>query len=177
MQPQPKWPGTSPRRTNWAVQSRPGSTQFWTSRSGCRRMSSRTQPIGDTLTDPFLVLDSGATHHVFGNSSAFSSIYPTSGTHVRSVGGQSHNVIGVGNVDIQLSSGEIKYVSSVLYTPGITKNLLSVGNLADQHKTLVFRSNGCFVIDNVTLRVEIFAPRETSKGLYRLSGAQTPMEP
>ena len=29
-------------------------------------------------------LDSGATHHVSGDSSAFSSIYPTSGTHIRS---------------------------------------------------------------------------------------------
>ena len=87
-------------------------------------MSGRTQPVIDTLTNPFLVLDSGNTHHVSGDFSAFSSIYPTSGTHVRSVGGQSHNVTGIENVDIQLSSGEIKYVSSVLYTPGITKNLL-----------------------------------------------------
>jgi hypothetical protein len=125
---------------------------------------------------PSWYLDSGATHHVSGDSSTFSSIHPTSGTHVKSAGGQSHNVTGIGNVDIQLSSGEMKIVSSVLYTPGITKNLLSVGTLADQHKTLVFKSNGCFVIDNATLRVEIFAPRETSKGLYRLSGAHTKME-
>lgn len=122
---------------------------------------------------PFWYLDFGATHHVSGDSSAFSSIHPTSGSHVRSAGGQSHNVVGVGNADIQLPSGEIKTISSVLYTPGITKNLLSVGTLTDQHKTLVFRSNGCFVIDNATLRVENFVARENNKGLYRLSGAQT----
>lgn len=133
-------------------------------------MPRRTQPTGNTFRD------SGATHHVSGDSSAFSSIRPTSGTHVRSAGGQSHHVTGVGNVDIQLSSGEIKTVPSVLYTPGITKNLLSVGTLADQHKTLVFRSNGCFVLDNTTLKVEIFAPRETSKGLYRLLGTQKSVE-
>ena len=97
---------------------------------------------------------------------------PTSGTQVKSAGGQSHLVTGVGNVDIQISSEEIKNVPSVLYTPGITKNLLSVGMLADQHKTLIFRSNGCFVVDNITLKVEIFALRENSKGLYRLSGPQ-----
>jgi hypothetical protein len=109
---------------------------------------------------PSWYLDSGATHHVSGDSSAFSSIHPTSGNHVRSAGGQSHKVAGVGNVDIQLSTGEIKSVSSVLYTPGITKNLISVGTLADQQKTLIFKSHGCFVIDDATLRVETFAPRE-----------------
>ena len=132
----------------------------------------------ETLSgNPSWYLDSGATHHVFGDSSTFSSIRPTSGTHVRSAGGHSHSVAGVGNVDIQLASGSIKSISSVLYTPGITKNLLSVGTLADHGKTLVFKSNGCFVIDNATLQVEIFAPRETPKGLYRLSGMHNSLEP
>ena len=126
---------------------------------------------------PSWYLDSGATHHVSGDSSTFSSIHSTSGTQVRSAGGQSHNVAGVGNVDIQLSSGSIKTISSVLYTPGITKNLLSVGTLADHNKTLIFRQNGCFVLDNDTLQIEIFAPRETTKGLYRLSGAHTTLGP
>ena len=120
---------------------------------------------------PSWYLDSGATHHVSGDSSAFSFIQPTSGNQVKSAGGQSHKVTGIGNADIQLSSGEIKSFFSVLYTPGITKNLISVGTLTDQHKTLVFRSNGCFIIDNSTLTVEAFAPRENGKGLYRLSGA------
>ena len=65
----------------------------------------------------------------------------------------------------------------MLYTPSITKNLLSVGTLADHNKTLIFRKNGCFVLDNDTLQIEIFALRETTKGLYRLSGAQTTSRP
>ena len=116
-------------------------------------------------------LDSGATHHVSGDSLAFSSIRPTSGSLVRSAGGHSYEVSGIGNADIQLTSGKIKSIPSILYTPGITKNLLSVGTLADQHKTLVFKSNGCFVFDNTTLEVELFAPRE--RGLYKLSGIHT----
>ena len=65
----------------------------------------------------------------------------------------------------------------MLYTPGITKNLISVGTLTDLHKTLVFRSNGCFIIDNATLRVETFAPRENGKGLYKLTGCTTLVQP
>jgi hypothetical protein len=76
-------------------------------------------------------LDSGATHHVPGDSSIFTSIHPTSGARVRSVGGQNYSVAGVGNVDIQVWLGEIKTIKIVLYTPGITKILLSVGCLTD----------------------------------------------
>lgn len=118
-------------------------------------------------------LDSGATHHMSGDSTIFSSIRPTSGAQVRSAGGQNHSVTGVGDVDIQVLSGKIKMISSVLYTPRITKNLLSVGSLTDQQKTLVFKCQGCFVIDDVTLRVEAFAIRENHEGLYRLQADST----
>ena len=113
-------------------------------------------------------LNSGATHHVSEDPSLFSSIHPISGSQIRSAGGQSHNVTGVGEIDIQVLSGEIKTVSSVLYTPGITKNLLSVGSLTDQQKTIVFKATGCFVIDDATSQIEILAHRENGKGLYRL---------
>ena len=122
-------------------------------------------------------LDSRATHHVSGDSYVFSSIHPTRGAHVRFAGGQNHSVARVGNVDVQVLSGEIKTISSVLYMPRITKNLLSVGSLADQHKTLVFKLEGCFVIDNTTLRLEAFAPRKNNKGLYRLQGDSPDLGP
>lgn len=122
-------------------------------------------------------LDSGATHHVSGEQSAFSSISQTSGSQVRSAGGHSHSVAGVGNVELQFSDGEIKSFDSVLYTPGITKNLLSVGALTDQNKTLIFRSNGCFIINNTSLAIEAFAPRDSHHGLYRMTGCPRNCEP
>ena len=94
-------------------------------------------------------LDSGATHHVYGDPSAFTSIYPVNGTRVHFVEGQNHNVARVGNVDILFFPGAIKSISSHLYTPRITKNLLSVGSLSDQNKTIVFKSEGCFVIGGI----------------------------
>lgn len=86
-------------------------------------------------------------------------------------------MIGVGNVDIQVPSGEIKSISSVLYTPGITKNLLSVGSLTDQHKTLVFNARGCFVINDLTSQVEAFAHRENGRGLYKLQTSHSRPKP
>ena len=119
-------------------------------------------------------LDSGATHHVSGNPASFSSVRSISGAQVRSAGGHSHSVTGVGDVDFQMLSGEIKSIPHVLYTPGITKNLLSVGSLTDKRKTLVFKSQGCFIVDDVTQKVEAFAVRERDKGLYRLQTRTIP---
>lgn len=74
-------------------------------------------------------------------------------------------------------SGDIKTIPCVLYTPGITKNLLSVRSLTDQQKTLVFRDNGCFVVDNVTQRIEAFADREDKRGLYKLQATSFKLGP
>lgn len=108
--------------------------------------------------------------------SVFSSLQQTSGSQVRSAGGQNHTVTGVRNIDVRFLSRKIN-ISFVLYTPGITKNLLSVGSLTDQNKTLIFRSEGCFVINNFSLAIEAFAPREATKGLYRLKGVSPTQGP
>lgn len=113
-------------------------------------------------------LDSGATHHVSGDSNVFSTIRSTNGAQVRSAGGQNHTVAGIGDVDFSGPSGTIKKFSSVLYTPGITKNLLSVGSLADHRKTIVFKSQKCFIIDDATQSIDAIATRERSHGLYKL---------
>lgn len=112
-----------------------------------------------------------------GDPSVFMSIHPTSGARVRFAGGQNHSVVRVGYVDIQVLLGIIKSILFVLYTLGITKNLMNVGCLSDQGKTLVFKVDGCFVVDNITLKIESFASRENRRGLYKLQGDPTILEP
>ena len=51
-------------------------------------------------------LDSGATHHVSGEESVFTSIRSTSGAQVRSAGGHSQLVAGIGDVALHFSSGK-----------------------------------------------------------------------
>ena len=118
-------------------------------------------------------LNSEAIHHVSNDPSIFTSIHPASGIRVRGVGGKNDDVAGVGNVDIQVLSRAIKSISSVLYTPDITKNCVSVGSLFDQNKTLIFKSEGCFIVDNTTLDVVAFAPRKNRRGMYKLGGNLT----
>ena len=90
-------------------------------------------------------LDFGASNHVIGDYSIFSSLSPSSDIKIISVGGQSHDVTGVGNVEICLPTGGIKKISHVLYSPGITKNLILVGFLVDNGFSLQFMSNKCVI--------------------------------
>lgn len=78
-------------------------------------------------------LDSKASNHILRDATIFSSLQPSTGTHVISAGGHSHDVTRIGNVAIRLPLGEIQKINHVLYSLGIKKNLLSVGFLSDRN--------------------------------------------
>ena len=90
-------------------------------------------------------LDSGASNHVLGDPSIFSSLSPRYGTRITSASGHSHDVTGIGNIVIRLPTGEMQQISHVLYSPSITKNLISVGFLTNKGFTLEFRKSLCFI--------------------------------
>jgi transposase InsO family protein len=114
-------------------------------------------------------LDSGASNHVTGSSSVFLSMSPSHGTKITSAGGHSHDVTGTGDVAIRLPNGEIQKVTHVLYSPGIMKNLLSVGFLADKGFRIEFSQSTC-TISNQDGQPIATASRESRNGLYRLVG-------
>ena len=90
-------------------------------------------------------LDSGASHHVLGDHDVFTSMRTSSGTRITTVGGQGHHITSVGNVAIKLPSGEIQMIEHVLYSPGIVKNLLSMGFLASRGMSLEFKAQSCTI--------------------------------
>jgi hypothetical protein len=58
-----------------------------------------------------------------------------------------HDVIGVGNVNLQFPSGEKHPMGFLIYSFSIKKNLLFVGNIVNwNHKFKLF-SKGCFIIN------------------------------
>jgi hypothetical protein len=94
---------------------------------------------------------------------------PSHGTKITSAGGHSHNVTGTSDIAIRLPSGEIQKVTHVLYSPGITKNLLSVGVLADKGFRIQFTQSAC-IISNQEGQPIATAARDPRNGLYRLVG-------
>ena len=90
-------------------------------------------------------LDFGDSNHVTGDSSGFSSLSPSSRTKIISTSGHCHDVTGIGNVAIRLPTSAIQKISHVLYSLGITKNLISVGFLANRGYSLEFLKRKCIV--------------------------------
>ena len=86
-------------------------------------------------------LDSRASNHVSGDSSIFSSLSPSLRTKIISACGKSHDVIRIGNVASFLPTSGIQKISHMLYSTGITMNLISFGFLANRGFSLEFMRN------------------------------------
>jgi transposase InsO family protein len=119
------------------------------------------------------ILDSGATSHVTGQRSLLSGIQRTSHIgSVRTAGGQIHTVHGTGRTNLTLPSGNVTTIQDILYVPGIKKNLLSVGAIADSGAVLIFSSDKCHILDEQTHQTLATASRSHASDLYRLDPGQ-----
>ena len=80
------------------------------------------------------VVDSGATRHICGNISAFTSYTTVKEGEEQVLMGDSKSilVIGKGKVLLKLTSGKVLALSDVLHVPDIRWNLVSVSLLGKQ---------------------------------------------
>jgi hypothetical protein len=86
------------------------------------------------------ILDSGATKHVIGCRTLLGLLEPELEIcSVKTARGQAHKVVGKGQATIKFPSGTITNIPGVLYVPGVTKNLLSVGAITDSGILLIFQ--------------------------------------
>ena len=118
--------------------------------------------------DSVWYLDSGATQHISSDCSNFTSLDQFSG-NVKTAGGQSHQISGKGSVHFTLPSGEIKDINGVLYVPGLSKNLLSIGSLTDKGIIACFDDQKCILYSKGNKRIVTEGLRNKQNGLYQLS--------
>jgi hypothetical protein len=111
-------------------------------------------------------LDSGATAHVTGNRDLLTDIRVTPRSNVTTAGGNALPVEGHGKAII---TGN-KVVDNILYVPGMTKNLLSVGNFAGTDMITLFGSGNCWIFNKQNpYKILLMGTRESSNNLYRLT--------
>lgn len=117
-------------------------------------------------------LDSGASKHVTGLKDLLSDLEIGSRSKISTAGGESLHVEAKGKVEVPTSSGAIKF-DNVLYVPGITKNLLSVGYIADGKERLkvLFDSDNFWILKNFPLPdpcdIVATGTRDRKNGLYK----------
>lgn len=118
------------------------------------------------------ILDSGARSHFSNSKQSLSNFAATTtSANVTTAGGAQLPVTGKGKVKFPGN----KAMSNVLYVPSIQKNLLSVGQLADQGHNVLFTSRHCYVMDNVDpVKIFLRGSRDNSR-LYKLDSG-TPLQ-
>lgn len=90
------------------------------------------------------LLDSGCTNHLCNKLLKF--LDDTYKSKVKVGNSEAVEVKGRGTVSISTISG-IKTISDVLYTPDMSQNLLSVGQMLENNYSLYFKNRECVVSD------------------------------
>jgi hypothetical protein len=117
-------------------------------------------------SDNTWVIDSGATNHMCRERDRFVDFIDNDENHSIHIGdGKILTSAGKGDVRIILKNGKSARITSVLYVPGISTNLLSVNRLTSAGYNISFSNDRC----NILLASKVVATATLSPdGLYRL---------
>ncbi|XP_061352889.1 uncharacterized protein LOC133297716 [Gastrolobium bilobum] len=77
------------------------------------------------------IIDTGASFHMTPHREWFCTYESYSGGTVRMGDDTTHAIVGRGKVKLKMSDGTVKNLPGVMYIPGLTRNLISVGTMAD----------------------------------------------
>ena len=112
-------------------------------------------------------LDSGASSHIAADLDKLDHPPTSSGVEICEIKtreGESHSVQGTGTATVQTNNGAIK-LKSVKYVLSMTKNLISVGAIADTDHRIIFSSQRCWVMNNKGITIAS-GHRDPFNGLY-----------
>lgn len=119
-----------------------------------------------TENDQSWYIDTGATQHMCFDRDAFGNLIEWEQGHVVYLGDNTtHDIIGQGDVTIQLNNGTVKEISQVLYIPGLKKNLFSVQQLDKAGGEVKLKSGQCILRDRES---QIIAECSLEGDLYNL---------
>ncbi|KAJ1388134.1 gag-polypeptide of LTR copia-type [Sesbania bispinosa] len=138
-----------------------------------RRVGQKEIPVNyiDYLTE--WILDSGCSHHVIGNSQVFSEVHPHNGDRVIvTADNTTHHVEKEGTFKINASSGEVK-LSDVYHVPGLKKNLISVSQITNSGKYVLFGPNNVKILNCVrNIDVDTILEGKRKDSLFVLSAGE-----
>lgn len=87
-------------------------------------------------------IDSGASNHMTPHGEWFEEMNPGTHGYVCTGDDTQHDITHTGVVPLVMHDGQTKKLKEVLHVPSITKNLLSVGQMAEQNLQVRFNKHG-----------------------------------
>ncbi|KAG6481465.1 hypothetical protein ZIOFF_058069 [Zingiber officinale] len=111
-------------------------------------------------------LDSGYRNHVTGNKEHFVEIDNSYNSLLELGDSKKLKIEGKGVVAIKAANGEEKQINDVVYSPGITQNLLSIGQMMKKGYKITFADGQCEIIDKNEKRIAVV--KMTTNNLFPL---------
>jgi hypothetical protein len=122
--------------------------------------------VGNKLRSQTVVVDSGATRHMFYDLSISHKLEFIAPTSVKLGDDSTANCAQIGEVVLHMSDGRRLRLSKVFYVPRLAINLLSVSQLAEKGIMTSFTKTGCALIDSDDGNCLLADTSSTSGGLY-----------
>lgn len=117
-------------------------------------------------------IDSGETNHMCSSSESLLNLsMDNSGQEVVVANNSKLITNGVGDVSIDLITGQVSKIENVAYVPGLATNLLSVSSMTMKGYTVVFDLEGCKIFVNLRSKTtgNVVASASEVSGIYTSS--------
>ena len=96
------------------------------------------------MTENNWIIDSGASNHVTGLKQFFVNYTPIRGQHLQIANGKHITVKGKGDVNLKGTNGLV--LKNVWHAPGLTSNLISLGQLEEKGLMMVKQADGTTIL-------------------------------
>lgn len=114
----------------------------------------------DNHSNKTWIIDSGASIHMTGNLSFFTSFNPRHTGYVTIANGKSIPIKGKGSVKLFIETADEPFailIKDVAYVPDLRVNLISVSELNKSHDSVLFEKGTCFLkVDNSFMKIGRF---------------------
>ena len=117
---------------------------------------------------PF-ILDSGASHHISPECSDFKELRPITPHPIQGFNGSSTSAIGIGDIDLCITSGHRLVLKDVLFVPSCSTRLVSVSALTHTgYNFVTFGAEECW-LSNKHHKIIVCRSLSKTSGLYTLN--------
>jgi Retrotransposon gag protein/Zinc knuckle len=155
-----KWNKVDPKTSKCFICDKTG---HWAKK--CPKLAEMKGESQANLAQAPIIIDSGATHHMFNDISSFKDTVQHNSV-VTCANSQGLQVEHIGSVELELAD-HAKTINNVLHVPEIKNNLLSVHALTQMGNEITFRRDGSVVIDDD--QGGNYEIGHATSGLYRLT--------
>ncbi|KAK9120307.1 hypothetical protein Syun_017924 [Stephania yunnanensis] len=120
------------------------------------------------------IIDSGCSHHVTGNDSLLSEVRQHKGDRVIITADNSaYPVANEGVVKIGILDNNAVQLNDVFHVPGLQRNLISVSQITDSGKYVLFGPKDVKVLDNIkTISADVLTSGERKGSLFVMSAGE-----